>query len=113
MAKFLIDANLPYYFSLWHHEDFSHLKDLSDTWSDHEVWEYAKKNNLTIITKDADFSNRIIVSDPPPRIIHLRMGNLKMANFHEFLERNWTRIKELNQTHKLVNVFIDRIEGIQ
>ena len=53
------------------------------------------------------------VSDPPPRIIHLRMGNLKMANFHEFLERNWTRIKELTQTHKLVNVFIDRIEGIQ
>ena len=52
MAKYLIDANLPYYFILWNNTDYIHIKDLNDTWSDEQIWDYAKQNNLTIITKD-------------------------------------------------------------
>jgi hypothetical protein len=29
MAWFLIDVNLPYYFSLWHGNDYLHLKELT------------------------------------------------------------------------------------
>ncbi len=61
MLKFLIDVNLPYYFSLWNNEKCVHLKDINQDWSDEEVWKYAAKNNLTIITKDSDFSKRIIL----------------------------------------------------
>lgn len=32
MAKYLVDVNLPYYFSLWDGEDFIHQADLGDTW---------------------------------------------------------------------------------
>lgn len=45
--------------------EYEHLKDINDEMNDEEVWEYAKTNNLTIISKDSDFSNRIIVSNPP------------------------------------------------
>ena len=34
MPKYLIDANLPYYFSLWNNSNFIHVKDLDDSWSD-------------------------------------------------------------------------------
>lgn len=62
MAKFLIDANLPYRFSLWKSDDYIHQNDIDDEWTDSQIWDYAKDNNLTIITKDADFSNRIFFS---------------------------------------------------
>jgi len=40
--KYLIDANLPYYFSLWEGEEFIHQTDLGDTWSD-EKYDLCKK----------------------------------------------------------------------
>jgi len=34
MPKYLIDVNLPYYFSLWDSPDFTHQKDIDDEWTD-------------------------------------------------------------------------------
>jgi len=112
MARFLVDVNLPYYFSLWNNSDFIHQKDINDAWTDEQIWNYAKANNLTIITKDSDFSNRILLREPPPKIIHMRIGNLKMRNFFELIKQIWSEILNVQETHKLVNVFRDRIEGI-
>ena len=50
MKKFLIDVNLPYYFSLWNNVEFIHQKDINDEWTDEQIWNYARDNNLTIIT---------------------------------------------------------------
>jgi predicted nuclease of predicted toxin-antitoxin system len=112
MSKFIIDANLPYYFSIWNSSDYVHLKDINDSWTDEQLWEYAKENNLTIITKDSDFSNRILFNDPPPRIIHIRFGNLKMKEFYEILNKVWEKVCNLSEVYKLVNVFREHIEGI-
>jgi predicted nuclease of predicted toxin-antitoxin system len=60
MAKYLIDANLPYYFGLWNNPDYIHVKDINDSWSDEQIWDYAKQNGLIIITKDADFSIKVL-----------------------------------------------------
>ena len=78
MPKFLIDVNLPYHFSLWKGEDYIHQKDIDDEWTDTQIWNYARENDLTIISKDSDFSTRVIFHVPPPRVIHIRLGNLKM-----------------------------------
>jgi predicted nuclease of predicted toxin-antitoxin system len=58
MTRYLIDENLPYYFSLWNNKMFIHVNDLPSVKTDNEIWEYAKENNLIIVTKDSDFSNR-------------------------------------------------------
>lgn len=113
MTKFLIDINLPYYFALWNSNDFIHQKEIGDKWSDEQIWNYAKLNNLTIITKDVDFSNKIMMSNPPPKVIHIQFGNLKMKPFFGVMNSIWQQILEMNSGHKLVNVFIDRIEGIE
>lgn len=112
MVKYLIDVNLPYYFSLWNSEEFTHQKDINDQSSDEEIWQYAKNNNLTIITKDVDFSNKILLNEPPPKVIHIRFGNMKMNEFFGTMNKLWKDILEINHTHKLVNVFVDRVEGI-
>ena len=66
MKKYLIDVNLPYYFALWNTDEYIHQFDLGDDWEDEKIWNYAKLHNLTIISKDSDFSNRIILNEPPP-----------------------------------------------
>lgn len=113
MAKFLVDVNLPYRFSLWKDNAYIHQTDLGDEWTDTQIWNYAKENNLTIITKDADFSNRIIFHEPPPKVIHIRFGNLKMREFFKVIIAIWSNVIDLNENHKLVNVFRDRIEAIE
>ena len=113
MPKFIIDANLPFYFSLWNCTEFMHVKEIDDEWSDSEIWKYAIINNLTIITKDTDFSERIFFAKPPPKVIHIRYGNMKAKLFYKLITQALDEIIELNSNHKLVNVFIDRIEGIE
>lgn len=112
MARFLIDANLPYRFSLWHDAEFLHVFDLNERWTDDQIWAHARDNNLTIVSKDADFSDRMILVRPPPRVIHLRIGNTSISGLHEFLNSNWPRVRHLSESNKLVRVYIDRIESI-
>ncbi len=51
--------------------------------SDLEIWNYARKNNYTIITFDSDFIDLANLKGSPPKIIWLRFGNstnLKIAH---------------------------------
>jgi predicted nuclease of predicted toxin-antitoxin system len=113
MAKFLIDVNLRYYFSLWNSPDYFHQKDINDEWADEQIWKFATEHHLTIITKDSDFSNKILLHTPPPKVMHIRFGNMKMKDFHEHMVKLWEDALILNQNFKLVNVFKDRIEAFE
>ena len=113
MAKFLVDANLPVKFRFWSGVDFLHVAAIDPTWSDSQVWKYSELNDLTIITKDADFSARIIAVSPPPRVIHFKTGNLRLKDFHDFIAKHWNEIRRYSETHKLVNVYADKITGIK
>ena len=113
MPKFLVDANLPYYFFLWNNPDYVHVRDLDDTWDDLRIWEYARENRLTVVSKDADFSQLALITEPPIRVIHIRFGNLKMQEFHRAISRVWERVCVLSESHRLVNVYPDRLEAIE
>ncbi|MCH8495504.1 MAG: DUF5615 family PIN-like protein [Balneolales bacterium] len=110
--RFLVDANLPYHFSVWHDDAYIHQFDLGDSWTDEQIWEYAQQHNLTIVTKDADFSHKIVLSQPPPRVIHIRIGNLKLADLHKFIHTNWAEITRLSSINKLVTVRKDGFHTI-
>lgn len=112
MLKYIIDANLPYYFSLWRGDEYQHIIDIDPAMRDSTIWNYARKNNLTIVTKDADFSDLVLLSDPPPRVIHIKIGNMKMKAFHDTVDAIWHDALTLSREYKLVRVYQDRIEGI-
>lgn len=112
MARYLIDVNLPCYFNVWRGPDYVYVRDLDDEWTDAQVWSHAKREGLTIVSKDADFSERVLIEAPPPRVIHIRLGNMKMRAFHERISGIWNDVCELSAQYRLVNVFRDRIEGI-
>jgi predicted nuclease of predicted toxin-antitoxin system len=113
MPRFLIDTNLPYYFSLWNNEQYIHQRDIDSRRSDSGIWEYAKQNNLIIITKDADFSDRILLLQAPPKVIHIRLGNRRMREFHQRIVPVWEEVCRLIEHHKLIYIFDDRIEAIE
>lgn len=113
MPEFLIDVNLPYHFSLWKGANYIHQNNIDDEWTDTQIWNYALENNLTIISKDGDFSTRVIFHLPPPKVIHIRLGNLKMQDFFAAMNSVWDEVLELNKEHKLVTVFRDRLEAIE
>ena len=113
MVKFLIDANLPYRFGLWRGENCQHVFDLNDAWTDAEIWRYATEHDLVIVTKDADFSDWIILNIPPPRVVHLRVGNMKMRDFHTFMQRVCPQICGLAESHKLLIVHKNQIECVE
>ncbi len=112
MPKYLIDVNLPSRFALWASDEYQHVINISDTLKDSEIWEIAKKENQTIVTKDADFSELVLLNDPPPRVIHIKFGNMKINDFHQLLNKIWPEVCDLSNNYKLVRVYKDKLEGI-
>ena len=103
VSGFLLDENLPYRLRFTPSHPVHHSSDVGLNPSDSDLWDFAQERDLVIVTKDSDFSDRILVSSPPPRIIHLRFGNL---------EKVWPRLEVLSKSRKLINVYLDRIETV-
>lgn len=112
MNGFLFDQNLPARLTFVPSLSLIHATALGQSPSDSQIWLYAKTHDLVIVTKDADFSGRIILTQPPPRVVHLRFGNLRRADFHSRLAAVWPQILRLLPEHKLINVYTDRIEAV-
>lgn len=81
--------------------------------TDEDIWSVARDKGYTIISKDSDFSHRILLSSPPPRVIHIRLGNVNMRVFHRAVRSYWEEVLLLSETHKLVTVYTDRIEAVR
>lgn len=112
MLKYLVDANLPYYFSLWNNNKYLHVLDINPEMKDSDIWEYAKQNNLVIITKDADFTNMVLLSNPPPKVIHVKLGNMKIKEFHVIISNIWKDVLNMSNEYKLVRVYKNQLEGL-
>jgi predicted nuclease of predicted toxin-antitoxin system len=78
--KLLLDANLSWRMLpilKQHFDDCLHVDSigLAIPARDSEIWDYAKKNDLIIITNDEDFIDFINVNGFPPKVILLKTGN--------------------------------------
>ena len=111
MNGFLFDEHLPAKIQFTPSFPAIHVSVLGASPS--QIWQYAKQNDLAIVTKDADFSDRLMVDSSPPKVVHLRFGNLRKRVFHAFLASVWPKIETLLVDHKLINVYLDRIEAIK
>src|SRR5712672_2905117 len=110
MKGFFFDENLPSRIRFTPSLPIIPASALSPGATDTEIWEFARVRQLVIVSKDADFSERIILHTPPPWVVHLRFGNLRRNEFHTLLGRVWSQVETLLKTHKLVNVYTDRVE---
>lgn len=61
--------------------------------NDSEVWEFAKHNNLIIVSKESDMHQRSLVFGYPPKIIWVRLGNCSTLEVEKLLRRHLVSIK--------------------
>jgi len=112
LTGFLLDENLPRRLTFTPSLPIVHATDLAPSMKDTPLWEHAQKHRLAIVSKDADFSDRMMLSSPPPWIVRLAFGNLRLREYHAVLSRAWPQIEALLPAHKLLIVHADRIEAI-
>ena len=60
--------------------------------SDKRIWEFAKKNEYSIVTFDADFYEFSVLYEFPPKIIWLRTGNITTPAVERIIRENFDNI---------------------
>ena len=94
--KLLFDQNisfrvlrlLPDNFSDSRHVRSVGLNDCDDA----EIWQFAKQNDFTVVTFDADFFDISVLKGFPPKIVWLRTGNLTTSEIAECIILNYSDI---------------------
>jgi predicted nuclease of predicted toxin-antitoxin system len=100
--SFLVDVNLPKFFSFFNDNRFVFVADIDLQMSDTDIWNYALNNELVILTKDTDFYNRFLVSDNAPKIIYFQLGNFSLKQLHQYFNDNWEKIQSEIENSKLI-----------
>ena len=113
MKGLLFDENLPHRLTFTPSLPIIPSKALGISPSDTAIWDHAREHSFVIVSKNTDFSDRIMLSAPPPWIVHLRFGNLRRMEFHQLLAKMWPRVEALLPEHKLICVYADRIEAFR
>jgi predicted nuclease of predicted toxin-antitoxin system len=99
--KLLLDANVSwrmvsilkeYFGECIHADDISELEFPA---KDTKIWQYAKDNGYTIITRDNDFNDLVTMRGFPPKIVWVRTGNCSRKFMTDLLIRSKQAIQEL------------------
>lgn len=95
--KLLFDQNISFRVSKKLTNQFPACKHVSDCGlmdcSDSDIWEYAQKNNYSIITFDSDFYDISLINGHPPKIIWTRSGNLSTKELVNLFMHNKNTIE--------------------
>jgi len=74
--------------------DSRHLRDCGlKGATDATIWEYARAEGFTLISKDSDFCQRSLLHGHPPKLVWLRLGNCTRADLLALLLRHETDIR--------------------
>ncbi len=79
-----------------------HVRDVGmKATNDPIVWDYAKDNDLMIVSKDADMHDLSLVFGNPPKVIWLRLGNCSTLQVENLLRRDFGAIQIFYENKKL------------
>ena len=101
--NFLVDVNLPKFFSYFNSENFIHVADINPSMTDKEIWNYALQNDLVILTKDSDFFSKSVLADRRPKVVYFQLGNQTLNELHVYFKLHWVDIvKHLNDSFLII-----------
>jgi predicted nuclease of predicted toxin-antitoxin system len=67
---------------------------------DSAIWEFAKQNGFTFVTKDKDFANLSITWGAPPKVVLLQTGNCSTGIIERIVRANAVRFAEFEADAK-------------
>ena len=68
---------------------------------DESVWEFARLQGFTIVSKDADFHQRSFLLGFPPKVIWIRLGNCSTSQIEKLLKRHKASLLEFLEDESL------------
>lgn len=71
---------------------------------DEAVWDYARTNGFTLVSKDGDFYQRSLFMGPPPKLVWLCLGNCTRLQLLNLLIRHQQDIRVLESATESVLV---------
>jgi predicted nuclease of predicted toxin-antitoxin system len=74
---------------------------------DLSIWNHARDNGFTIVSKDSDFHNMSFVLGAPPRVIWLRIGNCATAVVERVLRGRLPEIQVFEKTADAAFLVVD------
>jgi predicted nuclease of predicted toxin-antitoxin system len=99
--KLLFDENLSHTLARRLNDlfpDSRHVREIGlKAANDSEVWEYAKNNDLIIISKDGDMHDRSLLFGFPPKVIWVRLGNCSTSEVETLLRREYPTIARFHE----------------
>ena len=61
--------------------------------TDEQIWQHAKANGYTIISKDGDFTHLALLYGQPPKVVWLKVGNASTADIENHLRAHVEQIE--------------------
>jgi predicted nuclease of predicted toxin-antitoxin system len=111
---FIIDAHLPRvictYFKNQGHQAIHTLelpeKNLTD---DTEIAQIAFEKGAIVISKDSDFYHSFLLHRKPPKLVLVKVGNMRLPELRNLFEQEALKIAELMKVHSLIEVHQNQI----
>ena len=110
MTRLLIDENLPATLAALLPLECVHATDFGHRPTDLELWSIARAKDLIVLTRDSDFFDRLLLQGPPPKVIWIRLGNLRRKDLEGTLVNLWPAIESLLPDADLIEVHPGSIE---
>ncbi len=114
---FIIDAHLPRslckYFRALGHTAF-HTTDfpLGNATSDGWLAEEAAKRDAVVVSKDSDFFHSFLLQRKPPKLIMVKVGNLRLHNLRQLFETQAENLALLLESHDLIELHLDKATAL-
>jgi len=114
---FIIDAHLPRIIvaqiEVLGHEAI-HTSDLEmgNKTPDEMINELAVERMATVVTKDADFYNTFILHRKPPKLVMVKVGNMRLKDVSKLFETSLPKIIDALAGYDLIELHRDKIIGI-
>jgi predicted nuclease of predicted toxin-antitoxin system len=80
--------------------------------SDAEVWDFARSEGFTIVTKDADFQDMALLRGVPPKVVWLRLGNCTTREVELAIRRHANTLCEFGADPTTAILTIERAPNL-
>jgi predicted nuclease of predicted toxin-antitoxin system len=104
-VKLLLNENLswrmikklkPFFDEVVHASELKIIQPADDI----SIWNYAKKNGFTIVSKDDDFEKIVLLRKAPPKLIYLKTYNLDTIKLIELMLESKEKIIDFITTNE-------------
>jgi predicted nuclease of predicted toxin-antitoxin system len=87
----------------------AHVHDLGlGAADDREIWDHASLHRFAIVSKDADFAERSVLENHPPKIIWLKLGNCSTDEVNKLLRGHSVIIQEFLEQDEETCLVLER-----